>query len=338
MQPSTQQYIGNDDYRGYLNYEGSQGNAQAKQLLSYVGNDAQYGPNYYTATVGQRSQLAGLDSANQQLYAQYQQNHSYNPNANILSGLGGSYATPPPNWDLTSIYNQAGAGAAAQVNPYYTKQLQDFQNQQTQAKALQQQQNDLTLQNLQNGLQNNLQANDVSRGRTSQDVLTNEQGIGQQADYRQQDQGAQFDQARIAQAKQLEGQGLTASGLGAQQVAQSTTDRNTQEARQGAADQQAVAAQELTKARTFEDLANSDALSKQSEAQGEKQQSIDWDKFVQGQASDLSSEQNSLETSRLAQLNQTQRQLAQQQINDMIHNLSNPQQRLAASSAYAGAF
>lgn len=257
---------------------------------------------------------------------------------NLLAGGGANYAATAPNWDLTSIYNQAGGQAASQVNPYYTSQLQQFQNNQSQAKALQDQQRQLTLQNLQNTLTNNLQGNETSRGRTSQDVLQNEQQLGIAADQRQQDQGQQFDQARLAQAKQVASQGLTDSGLGSQQTLQSETARNVQESRQGEQDHQQVAAQELTKARTFEDLANSDVLANQAKGQGEKQVSIDWDKFVQGQASDLQSTQNSLESERLGRLSTVQKQLAQQQINNMIHALSNPGQRAAAASAYGGAF
>lgn len=329
-------YVGNQDYRGYLNYLGSQGNAQAKQLitggtsnLGYVNNEGKYTGSGLPIT-------QGLYDANSNLYNQYQQLSSYNPNANL--GGGGSYAATAPNWDLNSIYNNAGSGAAAQVNPYYTSQLQKFQNDQAQAKALQQQQHDLNLQNLQTQLTNTLQGNETSRGRTSQDVLTNEQQIGQQADYRQQDQGQQFDEARIAQAKQLAQGGLTGSGLGNQQTLGSETSRNVQEQRQGVEDQQKVAGQELTKARTFEDLANSDVLSKQSEGQGEKQQQIDWDKFVQGQSEGLRSYTDQAEQERLSRLSTVQRQLAQQQVNDMIHNLSNPQQRSAAASAYGNSF
>jgi hypothetical protein len=257
---------------------------------------------------------------------------------NLLGGGGGNYAPTAPNWDINAIYNQAGGQAAAQVNPYYTQQLQQFQTNQANAKALQDQQRQLSLQNLQNTLDTNLQGNETSRGRTSQDVLQNEQQISQQADYRQADQGQQFDQARLAQAKQLAQGGLTGSGLGNQQALQSETARNVQEQRQGAQDQQQVAAQELSKARTFEDLANSDVLSKQAKGQGEKQVGIDWDKFVQGQATDLQSQQQSLEQARLSQLSTVQKQLAQQQLNSMIHAISNPGQRTAAASAYGGAF
>jgi hypothetical protein len=144
---------------------------------------------------------------------------------NLLAGSGTNYAPPPPNWDLNAIYNQAGGAAAGQINPYYTQQLQQFQQGQVQAKALQEQQRQLNLQNIGNQLTNTMQSNETSRGRTSQDVLQNEQQIGQQADYRQQDQGQQFDEARIAQAKQIAQGGLTGSGLGNQQTLQSQTTR-----------------------------------------------------------------------------------------------------------------
>jgi hypothetical protein len=247
---------------------------------------------------------SGFDAAKQSVQG-YKQIADPNPPApafhapNLLAGSGTNYAPPPPNWDLNAIYNQAGGAAAGQINPYYTQQLQQFQQGQVQAKALQEQQRQLNLQNIGNQLTNTMQSNETSRGRTSQDVLQNEQQIGQQADYRQQDQGQQFDEARIAQAKQIAQGGLTGSGLGNQQTLQSQTTRNTQELRQGEQDHQQIAAQELSKARTFEDLANSDVLAKQSKTQGEKQVSLDWDKFVQGQASDLQQPSNPLKLNAL---------------------------------------
>lgn len=324
------------DFRGYLQQV-------APKYLAFTGNNATIDPTKsgyetnlasYVNTPGNRQTVQNEVN---KLYEQYNsQNQARFQAPNILGG--GSYATPPPNWNLSSIYNQAGSQAAGQVNPYYTKQLQDFQTNQAQAKALQDQQRTLNLQNLQQTQDTNLAQNETQRGRTSADVLQNEQQVSMQADQRQQDQGMQFDQARIAQAKQEASQGLTGSGLGEQQTLASQTARNLQESRQGAQDQQQVAAQELTKARTFEDLANSDVLAKSANSQGQKQQQIDWDKFVQGQASDLSQTSQSLEQQRLSRLSQVQQQLAKQQVNDMISKLSNPQQRLAAASAYGGAF
>lgn len=329
MQPAV-------DFRGYLAQN-------SPSYLAFTGNDARIDPSkggYDTATASYANSAGNRNTVQNEvnaLYAKYQSSQNPTSGPNLLGG-GGSYATPPPNWDLTSIYNQAGAGAAAQVNPYYTLQLQKFQADQANAKAIQQRQQDLGAENLNNTLQNNLQSNQISRGRDSADALLNEQQIGQTADYRQQDQGQAFDQQRIAEAKAQANAGLTGSGLGNQQTLASQTAHTTQEQRQGEADHQAVAAQELSKARNFEDLANSDTLSKLSNAQGNKQLSIDWDKFVQGQDSALNTQQDTLERARIAQLSQTQRQLAQQQVNSMITSLSNPLQRQAATSAYARAF
>lgn len=327
-------FIGNDDYRGYLNYVAQSGGnsaGQAKQLLGFVGNDAKFG-------AGAGVINPQLVQYNNDFYKNFQGSHQAPQpyQAPNLMGGGANYAVPAPNWDLTSIYNQAGGAAAASVNPYYTSQLQQFQQNQAQAKAIQDQQRQLTLENQQKQLDTQLQGNETSRGRTSQDTLLAEQQVGQQADIRQQDQGTQFEQARIAQAKQL-GE-LTGSGLGQQQATQSAATYNTQEQRQGAQDHQQVAAQELSKARTFEDLANSDVLSKTTQAQGQKQSQIDWDKFVQGQASDLQQTQQQLEGERLSRLSTVQKQLAQTQVNNMIHALSNPAQRQAAAAAYGGRF
>lgn len=324
---------------GFYNYL----QQNAPRYAAFTGDDARIDPTKagYDTNVASYANTPGnrqtVQNEVNKLYEQYNsQNQARFQAPNILGG--GSYATPPPNWNLTSIYNQAGSQAAGQVNPYYTKQLQDFQTNQASAKALQQQQQALNLQNLQQTQDTNLGQNELQRGRTSADVLQNEQQIGIKADQAQQDQGQAFDQQRIAEAKAQANAGLTGSGLGAQQTLASQTAHNVQEQRQGEVNTQQVAAQELTKARTFEDLANSDVLAKSANTQGQKQQSIDWDKFVQGQTQDLQSTQNTLEQQRLARLSDVQRQLAKQQVNDMISKLSNPQQRLAAASAYGSAF
>lgn len=256
----------------------------------------------------------------------------------LLAQIKASQAAYAPPLNLSNIYNQAGKTAASNVNPYYTKQLQDFQAQQAQEKALQQQQTQMNITNLQTQLQNTLQGNQITQARTGQDVLANEQQIGIKADQAQQDQGTQFDQARIAQAQQLANQGLTTSGIGQGQVAQSEVDRNTQEARQAQDNQQQVQQQELFKSRTFEDLARSGELATQGEATGEKQANFDLDKFIQGQASQLQQQTQSLEQQRLQRIAQETQAQAKLLVNNFIQSLSNPAQRLAAAQQYGSAF
>lgn len=42
---ATQTYVGNDDYRGFLNYLGQNGNTAASNALNFVGNDGVWNPN-----------------------------------------------------------------------------------------------------------------------------------------------------------------------------------------------------------------------------------------------------------------------------------------------------
>lgn len=258
--------------------------------------------------------------------------------ADLLASARASQNAVAPPLNLSSIYNQASSKAQGNVNPYYTKQLQDFQAQQAQDKALQQQQTQMNIQNLQTQLQNTLQGNSISQARTAQDTLTGEQQAGIKADQTQQLQGTQFDQARIAQAKQLATQGLTTSGLGQGQVLQSQTDRNTQEGQQAQADQQAFQQAELLKSRTFEDLARSGELATQAEKTGETQANFDLNKYIQGQGSALQQQQQTLETSRLQRVAQETQAQAKLLVNQFIQSISNPQQRQAAAQVYGGAF
>lgn len=256
----------------------------------------------------------------------------------LLSQLQAAQNAVAPPLNLSSIYNQASSKAQANVNPYYTKQLNDFVAQQAQDKALQQQQTQMNIQNLQTQLQNTLQGNSITQARTGQDVLQQEQQIGQKADQVQQDQGTQFDQARIAQAKQLASQGLTTSGLGEQQVQGSQDTRNIQEQRQTADTQQQLQQQELLKTRTFEDLARSGELATQSEGTGETQANFDLNKFIQGQSSSLQQQTQSLEQQRLQAVSTQTQQQAKLLVNQFIQSISNPAQRQAAAQVYGGAF
>lgn len=62
-------YIGNPDYRGYLNYLGQNGNQDAAALLGEVGNDAQWGGSGVPYT---RDTINHLHDVNGQLWQQWQ--------------------------------------------------------------------------------------------------------------------------------------------------------------------------------------------------------------------------------------------------------------------------
>lgn len=274
-------------------------------------------------------QSSAVDPTSDALDAQYQ---------DILKQIQAQQTAYAPSLNLSSIYSQAGKAAEKSVNPYYTKQLKDFQAQQAQDKITQQQQTQTNIANLQTQLQNTVEGNAIAQQRTGQDVLQNEQQIAQQANQTQQDQGTQFDQARIAQAKQLASGGLTTSGLGAQQVLGSETNRNAQEASQAADVAQQNQNQELFKARTFEDLTRSGSLATQSEKTGETQANFDLNKYIQGQKTQLKSEKNDLESQRLSKVAQETQNKAKLAVNKFIQSISDPAQRHAAAQEYGGLF
>lgn len=311
----------------------SGGFQQPSTGIQVTGVPLQQAANFSPISTGQISQNQASVNASQQ------QNSDQTAQVNaLLASLKAQQNAYAPPLNLTDIYNQASTTAQANVNPYYTKQLNDFVAQQAQAKAQQQQQTQMNIQNLQDQLTNTLAANQTSGARTAQDTLANEQQAGIKADQTQQDQGTQFDQARIAQAKQLAGQNITTSGTGAQQVLGSETDRNTQEARQAADLQQQNQQAELLKSRTFEDLATSGALAQQTETKGETQANFDLNNYIQGQASDLTKEQGTLEQQRLQQVGTETTNQAKLLVDQFIQSISNPAQRAAAAAQYAGAF
>lgn len=261
----------------------------------------------------------------------------------VYGGGGGGYAAAPapiyaPKLDVNGLYNQAKGIAAGNVNPYYTKALNDFIGQQAQSKALQQQQTDMEIKNFQDELAHTQQENAVSGTRATEDTALKEQQIAQTADQRQLDQGSAFDISRNQEAQKEAQSGLAGSGLaaGAQAGAQQAQDLT--ESRQAEGDQQSKAASELAKARTFEDLGRSNVYAGSQEQKGEQGSNFNLSKFIQGQASDLQQQQQSLEQQRLARLAQESQNQAKILFNNYIAGISNPAQRQAALQTYGSSF
>lgn len=239
-----------------------------------------------------------------------------------------------PALDVNSIYNQASATANANVNPYYTKLLNDFVAQQATAKDQQTQQTQTNIQNLQTQLGQLQAANAVTGERSTEDTATNEAAIAAAADNRQSDQGTAFDTTRINEAKALAGSGLTGSGVAGKQQLTTQNTQDVTEARQATADQQAKDAAELGKARTFEDLTTSNATGATTEAEGEQQQTFNLNNFITGQTSDLASEQQTLEQQRQSAVATEQQNQTKILVNNFINSIANPAQRQAAIQTY----
>lgn len=265
---------------------------------------------------------AGLDQATKDLLAKY--------SSQLAAANQKVYA---PKLDIGSLNAQARAAAESAVNPYYTKQLNDFLAQQATQRQQEQQQTEMNIQNLQDTLKNTLEANKISQGRTAEDVAQNQQNINTAADQFQTDTGQAYDAARLALAK-----GTSTGGLGQQQQETAQTTRNTQEKRQQEQFQQQLQQQEQLKGRTFEDLARSGTLATQAETKGEKQAQFDLSKFLTSQEAQLSSQKQTLEAQRLSQLAQETQNQSKLAFNRYLAGIANPAQYQAAVQTYGGFF
>lgn len=240
-----------------------------------------------------------------------------------------------PALDFASINAQARSQAEANVNPYYTKQLNDFLAAQAAARSQTEAQTTTTIGQLEEDLKNKLAANQVTGERTTQDTATNEAQIAEQADQAQTDTGQKFTTDRLQQARDLAKAGLT-GGLGAQQVEATTEARNTGEKRAAETVQQAKDTQELNKTRTFEDLATSGTLATSAKESGVKQANTSLADFITNQGLDLTAKQTQLEANRQADIVQQADQQRSILVQNFVNGIADPAQRQAALQAYGG--
>lgn len=262
-----------------------------------------------------------------------------NPGTTVNAGGGGGGSVPQvfaPALDTGAIYNRASSTAASNVNPYYSKLINDFVTQQGTARTQQQKQTEMNIQTLQENLAKTLEANALTGTRATEDAATGEAQIAQAADNRQTDQGTAYDATRTGEAIKLAESGLTGSGLGAGQQATTQATQDTLEKRQAEADQVAKDNTELAKARTFEDITTSNKNATSGEAKGETQAKFDLDRFITSQSAELQQYQGQTEIQRqnaIAQETARQNHLLVQQF---INSIANPAQRQAAIQAYGG--
>lgn len=243
----------------------------------------------------------------------------------------------PPKLDFAAVQAKARADAEGAVNPYYTKQLNDFLAQQAARRQQQQTQYETSVKNLEDQLSNTIAGNEITKGRTTEDMAQNVADINQSADIFQTDTGTAADANRIAQARQLAQSGLT-GGLGAQQAEAAQTQRNTAEKRQEQEFQKNRTQQELFKTRTFEDLARSGELATKATEKGKAAAKFDLDAFIQGQGFEEQRTRSSLEADRLQAISREQGNRSKLAFNQYLANIRDPQQLLLASQIYGGAF
>lgn len=238
-----------------------------------------------------------------------------------------------PSLNYSAINAQARKQAAAAVNPFYTRQLNEFLSGQAKLRKQSQTQANTDIQNLQDTLQQTLAANAVTGQRTAEDTAANLANLADQAQQYQADTGQQFQTDRLQQARDLAAAGLT-GGLGAQQTEASQIARNTAEQRQTQQTQQAQQEQQLLKARKFEDLATSGTLAEQAKTKGVKQVQVDLANFIEKQGIELTAKRGELAQQKEASILQKSQAIRSNLIQNWINSISNPAARNAALKAY----
>lgn len=337
------QYVGNPDFRDYIA-------KVAPEYLGFVGNDADFkaggGINMdklnqvggVESNYAHQSQLPqGAVNTIKSLWSQYTNlaGPAYAP-TNYGAGYGYQAPARAANFDVGGTFNSAYGEAAASQNPLYDKYLNQFLAEQANAKAAQQHTFDETTSNLDTALKNTTEANTISQQRTGEDVARAEGQIATKADQFQTDSGTQFANDRLQQASDLSKAGLT-GGIGAQKTEAVQTARNTQEARQGAEFDQQKQAQELLKARTFEDLSRSTANATAATAKGKANAQFNLDNWIEAAKIKEDQYRTQNEVDRKQAILDERNRIAKKKFQQFLGGLSDPV-RVATINKYTGRF
>lgn len=203
------------------------------------------------------------------------------------------------SFDTSAAQARARSAAEGNVNPLYTKALNDFITNQKVQTERQKTDTATANQRLQEALSNSLQTIGTTRERTAEDTTNNINNINTQSDQFQADTGQAFDTARNQQAATQAQSGLLGSGLGAGQTAAAQTSRNTAEGRQATSFNVAKQQANLLKTRTFNDLATAETQANKQTGEGTAQNNLNLSRYIEDTATALENEKTSLEQSRL---------------------------------------
>jgi hypothetical protein len=250
-----------------------------------------------------------------------------------LYGAGGGGQVYAPKLDIAAVSAKARAAAEGAVNPYYTKQLNDFLAQQAANRQHEQEQYQTNVTNLDDQFKNTQEQNALTQQRTAEDVAKNQADINLNTDQFQTDSGNQFAKDRLKIAQQA-----STGGLGAQQTEGAQFDRNTAEGRQAAKFQDARAQQDLFKSRTFADLAKSTEQAGIATDKSKKQAKFDLDTYIQNAGFDEQNQRNSLEQQRLEAVGKEQANQSKLLFNQYLSGITDPAKLQAAAQTYGGSF
>lgn len=259
--------------------------------------------------------------------------------ANILRSLQASLRPPQPiTVDIAKINAQARKQAESAVNPEYTKRINELLAREAQKRARAQEDKALQDQAIQDALDETLAANQTTRGRSAEDTATNLDTIRAAEDANQAVSGEAFDKARLAEAAGVASSGLAGTGIGNQQVEESIRNRNRTEKQQAEDVERQRVAQVLVKARTFEDLATSDALAGKHKEKGAAANKLNLDRLIQDIDYEERQQRTALEDEQYQQIAAQTQGFARINFANLLAGIRDTAVRSATSQAYGGLF
>lgn len=237
-----------------------------------------------------------------------------------------------PNFD--AINAQARKAATKAVNPFYQKQLATLLKNQAAKKKYQTTVYNRATGDVEEALKTSLEAGELARSRTLEDVGTKLGDVAREEDIFQTDEGQGFDQAREALIEQQVASGSLGSGMGAQQAAQQVTDRNVGSERQTQEFNTTRKAVETFKTRTFEDLLTGDVQVQKQTKRKKEDLKLDFNRFLEELSADTKAGKVSLESERLSRLIDEEERQRQLGFRQFLKTITNPGQLAATAQTY----
>lgn len=282
-----------------------------------------------------RAAVAAPGAFDQSIAAQNAQLDALRQQNSLLASMR---PAAPAKVDYAAINAQARRQAEESVNPLYTKQLNDMLAREAAKRQRAQEDYNLGVQNIQQQLEQTQGSNLQQRGRTAEDVATNLGQINTAADQFQTATGQQFDEQRLAQAAQLASAGLTTSGIGQQQIQQAANQQNMSEQQKEQDLQAQRTSQAVLKARTFEDLAQSDVLAGKQAEKGKAATKLNLDRLIEDIGYEQDQSQQEIQQKRLADIAARTQDYSKLGFNNYLQTIRDPRILAATAQAYGGLF
>lgn len=252
------------------------------------------------------------------------------------------YQTTPrayaPNLDISQLSAQARQTAEATVNPYFTRQLNEFVANQNQRRDQRAAAFDLTNRQLEATRQRAEQSAATGAQREREDLRSDILSGVDANDASQTASGRQFDVQNRQLQQGVAAGGTARSGIGQGQVQEAQQDRNIVEGEEQRQFRLQQSARNLLADRNLSDIQTTLGQTKEDISFKKEAESLDYNAFLEGLVFEESQKRQELEAQRLSQIFQTTQQNRTTLFSQFLGGIQDPAAREAAASVYGGLF